>query len=122
MAATNQWATVLGAGAILAVAGCETFQSAAPAVTPEMVAMAAADGNTAKSLASGRRLLAMRCTSCHSLVPISKYRAVEWPARVDQMADRARLNASDQAQITAYLVAVRRSLSPTQTGSGDAGR
>jgi len=113
MTTTNRWASVLSSGVILTVAGCETFQTVAPAVTPEMIAVAAPDGGTAESLAVGRRLLATRCISCHSLVPIAKYPATQWPAQVEKMSSRANLSSSEQAQITAYLVTARRSL-PTQ--------
>jgi len=100
----------LAAISALALASCETLQPGAPPVTPAMTRMAEADGWSAQILAGGRRLLAMRCTSCHSLEPIAKYSAVEWRTNVSKMADRAGLNETEIREITCYLVAARQTL------------
>ncbi|MFA7343081.1 MAG: hypothetical protein WC003_02140 [Terrimicrobiaceae bacterium] len=92
------------------LAGCESMKSGAPAVNPEMAQVAAANGEPVETLAIGRRLLATRCTSCHSLEPISKYTSAQWRANVLRMAGRARLNDAETRQVTAYIVAARESL------------
>lgn len=95
---------------VAGLAGCEALQSGAPPINPEMVRVAAARGDSMETLAVGRRLLAMRCTGCHALEPISNYTSAEWQANVRDMADRAGLNEQQVRQITSYLVAARESL------------
>jgi mono/diheme cytochrome c family protein len=90
--------------------GCQSLTSTAPAVSPAMAESAKDEGFSAEQLAAGRNLLLMRCISCHSLVPISKYPAQRWPELVASMSERAGLNEIQRAQITAYLVAARKSL------------
>ena len=67
-------------------------------------------GFSPENLATGRNLLLTRCISCHSLVPIGKFSAQRWPELVASMSERASLNETERAQITAYLVAARKSL------------
>jgi len=95
---------------VIGFAGCEAMKSGAPAVNPEMTRVATANGDTLETLATGRRLLAMRCTSCHALAPIPKYSPAEWRTNVFRMANRAGLNEAETKQIAAYLVAARESL------------
>lgn len=90
--------------------GCEAMKSGAPAVNPEMVRAAAANGDSVETLSAGRRLLAMRCTGCHGLEPVAAYTSVEWRANVRSMAGRAKLSGEEEREITAYLVAARESL------------
>jgi len=93
-----------------ALASCETTQSTAPQVDPAMTRVAQADGIPPEALAEGRRLLAARCTSCHSLEPIAKNSTDEWRANVREMSQRAGLSEREEQEITAYLVAARKSL------------
>lgn len=95
---------------LLALAGCEVLQNGAPPVTPAMTRIAGESGEPAESLFEGRRLLAQRCTNCHALEPVSKYSAVQWTGNVRRMAGRARLSETETREITAYLVAARKSL------------
>lgn len=91
-------------------AGCEAMQSGAPAITPAMMRAAAVHGDSPETLATGRRLLAMRCTTCHALEPVANYTSAEWRANVRDMADRAKLTEAQIRQVTAYLIAARESL------------
>ena len=100
-------ALVLG---VILNSGCQSLTLTAPPVSPAMVMSAKDQGFSAEQLASGRNLLLSRCISCHSLVPISKYPAQRWPELVASMSERAGLNEIQRAQITAYLVAARKSL------------
>ena len=90
--------------------GCQSLMSTAPVVSPAMVASASEQGFPSEHLTAGRNLLLTRCISCHSLVPISKYPAERWPEIVASMSERAGLDETQRAQITAYLVAARKNL------------
>jgi hypothetical protein len=72
--------------------------------------VAKTQGFLPENLATGRNLLLTRCISCHSLVPIGKFSAQRWPELAASMSERASLNETERAQITAYLVAARKSL------------
>jgi hypothetical protein len=63
-----------------------------------------------RSSKMGRDDFAVAVISCHSLVPISKYPAQRWPELVASMSKRAGLDDIQRAQVTAYLVAARKSL------------
>lgn len=90
--------------------GCATLQTGAPPVTPAMTRIATTGGGSADTLNEGRRLLAMRCTSCHGLEPVGKYSVSEWRSNVAKMSGRAGLSEAEKQEITAYLVAARQSL------------
>ena len=101
------------AGAVLVATlnfGCQSLTSTAPAVSPAMAESARDQGFSAAHLSAGRNVLLTRCISCHSLVPIGKYPAQRWPEIVASMSKRAGLDETQRAQITAYLVAARKSL------------
>lgn len=95
---------------VAGLAGCEAMKSGAPAINAEMTKAAAANGDSLETLATGRRLLATRCASCHSLEPIAKFTPAQWEANVLRMANRAGLSEPEAQKITAYLVAACESL------------
>jgi mono/diheme cytochrome c family protein len=101
---------LLGGGLLLTLAGCAAIEATAPAVTP---AMAATARQSVGQLEQGRRLLATRCTNCHSLEPVAKYSPAEWRELVAKMAERSNLSATEQLQIADYLVAARESVLPS---------
>jgi len=98
------------AGFVVCVAGCASFQAGAPAITPAMVKVAQSAGGSLEKLESGRRLLAMRCTTCHVLEPVGNYTVQEWSDNVEDMADRSGLESEEQQEIQAYLTAARKTL------------
>ena len=75
-----------------------------------MVQVAKTAGDSFEKLEKGRRLLAMRCTTCHALEPIGNYTAPEWSDIVEDMADRSGLKNEEQQEIQAYLTAARKTL------------
>jgi mono/diheme cytochrome c family protein len=95
---------------VAGLVGCEAMESGAPVINPQMTKAAAANGESIETIAAGRRLLATRCTNCHSLEPIAKYTSEQWKVNVLSMADRAGLREQETQRITAYLVAARESL------------
>jgi mono/diheme cytochrome c family protein len=90
--------------------GCQSLTATAPAVSLAIAESGKDEGFSVAYLAAGRNLLLTRCISCHSLVPISKYSSQRWPEVVASMSERAGLDETQRAQITAYVVAARRSL------------
>lgn len=98
------------AGLVLFIAGCASFQAGAPAITPAMVKVAQTSGDSLEKLERGRRLLAMRCTTCHALEPVGNYTVQEWSDIVEDMADRSGLKNDEQQEIRAYLAAARKTL------------
>lgn len=101
---------VLIAGGLV---GCEVMNSGAPPINSEMMKAAAANGNSPEVIASGRSLLATRCTSCHSLEPVAAYTPTQWRANVVRMSNRAGLRDDEAQKIIAYLVAARESQNDT---------
>lgn len=51
--------------------------------------------------------MAMRCTSCHSLEPISEYTPEEWGDIVHDMADRSGLDEQEEKLVANYLKTAR---------------
>jgi len=104
---------LLGLTVALAVlTGCMGFKPAAPPVNQAIAAEGLKRGATWAELDNGRRLLAMRCTNCHSLEPISSRTPSEWCQVVEDMSERSGLSPKETEEITHYLISVRESDSP----------
>jgi hypothetical protein len=86
---------------LLSFSGCETTKP--PAVTEAM----ARGGASQERLTEGRALFVSRCIDCHSLPPITKYSAEEWPGLVGKMSGRAHLSADQKESVIAYILAAR---------------
>lgn len=95
-------ATCMAAG----LGGCAGMGVTAPAVTPAMVATS---GAPAATLNAGRELFATRCTACHNAEPVSSRSADGWRRVVDQMSNRAKLQAGERSALLAYLAAAQSS-------------
>lgn len=93
--------TVVAAGSV-ALGGCAVV-STAPPVTPALVV--ASGGKSAAILAMGREIFAGRCTTCHSADPVGKFSVAKWREIVRDMSHRAKLDASQEAALLAYLSA-----------------
>ncbi|HYY12920.1 MAG TPA: hypothetical protein VE758_00645 [Chthoniobacterales bacterium] len=69
---------------------------------------AVVEGNVDLTLVQrGRRLFARRCIECHTLPPIWRYQAEDWPQIVNSMAHRAALRPTEREAIVAYVLAAR---------------
>jgi len=56
-------------------------------------------------LQNGRTLLVQKCgNSCHTTPMPSSHPAAEWPAKLDEMAERSHLDPMQRALIEKYLV------------------
>jgi mono/diheme cytochrome c family protein len=62
-------------------------------------------GASMETLKSGREVFVYRCTSCHTIDPVSRHPMAYWRHAVEDMASRAKLTASEHAAIVAYLSA-----------------
>src|SRR4029453_11517866 len=69
--------------------------------------MAAEGGTSASSLESGRRLYTGRCATCHSIDPVTKHSPDRWRAILDDMANEAKLSASEKSAGLTYILAPR---------------
>lgn len=59
-------------------------------------------------LERGRSLFVERCSGCHSLPKPSSHERARWPGLVAKMAARAKVDASGERAISAYLVSTSR--------------
>ena len=58
------------------------------------------------TLQEGRSLVLHKCGGCHKTPMPTDHLATEWPLKIDEMADRAHLDADERRMISAYLVAM----------------
>lgn len=56
-------------------------------------------------LQRGRDLLIHHCSGCHLTPSPRDHRAADWPAEVDEMRERSKLEPAEVALITQYLTA-----------------
>jgi cytochrome c5 len=63
-------------------------------------------GTTLEDLERGRRLYVRRCSGCHNLFLPRAFPPERWPAQVDDMAQKARLGASERDDVVRFLVAL----------------
>lgn len=72
----------------------------------------ATDADAARShrdvaqLNAGRAQLIEHCSGCHQTPSPREHRASDWPAQVDDMAERAHLSDAQRIAITLYLTTV----------------
>lgn len=78
----------------------------APRTPPAVTASDASRANVEiADLQHGRTLLIQKCgNSCHATPMPSSHPAAEWPAKLDEMAERSHLDPMQRALIEKYLV------------------
>lgn len=91
------------AGALL-LGGCVSLEAVAPPVTPALAGRTRGDAST---LATGRSIYLMQCTSCHAPESVSAH-AGKWPGIIRDMAERAKLSAAQEQAVLAYVLAASR--------------
>ncbi len=90
--------------AVLLLAGCANLETAAPPITPMLVARGHADAST---LGAGRSLYLTKCASCHAPVTVLEH-AGKWPGIIREMAPRAKLAPEQERAVLAYVLAAER--------------
>jgi hypothetical protein len=91
---------------ICLLVSCETANSVPP-VTPQMASVTKQHHVDLATLREGRTLLVHRCIECHTLPPLWRYSAEDWPEIVNSMSHRASLKPAECEAIVAYILAVR---------------
>ena len=91
---------------ICLLVSCETANYVPP-VTPQMASAAKQHPVDLATLREGRMLLVQRCIECHTLPPLWRYSAEDWPEIVNSMSHRASLKPAEREAIVAYILAVR---------------
>ena len=104
------------AGAALAVFASGCVGTVPPPVSPAMLRVSR--GATAQTLEAGRTTLTTRCASCHQVYPVAAYSAARWAEIVEEMAERTKLDASQQAALLAYLTAAHATPPSAPTPAG----
>ncbi len=65
-------------------------------------------GTSAADLERGRRLYVRRCSGCHTLYLPAAYPPEDWPALVEAMSDKARLDPAERTDVTRFVVTLAR--------------
>jgi mono/diheme cytochrome c family protein len=104
----------LGACCVFALGSCETNPTAAFPPAHALAATVGAGQNAdVATLDRGRKIYTTSCTECHVARPIAQHSVEEWRHFIAIMAPRAALQPADRAALEAYVIAARRSLSPS---------
>ena len=82
------------------IAACAGTPPLATGVDADRVHVALAD------LQQGRTLLVQKCGGCHHTPLPSEHLATDWPKKLDEMSERAKLDRNQRRAIEAYLVAM----------------
>jgi hypothetical protein len=96
---------LLGATALLALAGCAGVSSPPPPVT---AAIALRAHRSSDELSAARRVFSSRCIECHTLPAINSQSIEAWPHILNTMSVRAGLTAAEHDALLAYIVAAHR--------------
>jgi hypothetical protein len=79
--------------------------AACGAPPPHATAMDAQRANVALAeLEAGRTLLLQKCGRCHAVPHPNRYAAVDWPAKVDDMTERSKIDPAQRTSIELYLM------------------
>lgn len=100
------------------VAGCVSIEQTVPPVSSGMVGFVQRPGTDAQRLESGRRVYLARCIGCHSAEPIEKYSFDQWRMILPAMAEEAKLNDTQAADLEAYVFTARRFLDAGGVAAG----
>jgi cytochrome c5 len=95
---------IMGTRRALAI-GLVTMAACARSLPPNATATDAQRARVELAeLQQGRQLLIRKCGNCHQTPLPSQHTAADWPGKLDEMADRANLDALQRRVIGQYLV------------------
>jgi cytochrome c553 len=87
------------------VVALATSSACARRSPPQVTAVDAERGNVEiAELQQGRKLLLGKCAGCHKTPMPTDHTAAQWPKLIDEMADKAKLDATQRGLITKYLI------------------
>lgn len=89
-----------------ALCGCAGTPYPHPVQADVAVAQKQRAGVTFEDLEQGRSLYLSRCGACHQVVDPKSVAPSKWPHEVEEMRERAKLDARDVDQIVSYLVTI----------------
>jgi mono/diheme cytochrome c family protein len=95
----------MGLGIALTLFGaCARIQMPTPTGADAARAGSRWPGTTVADLDRGRSLYVAHCSSCHQPVAPTRIPANEWPAHLEEMAERAHLSTEEASLVERYLV------------------
>lgn len=101
---SRRFALALFFSGALLLGGCVSLETVAPPVTPVLAARTRGDVST---LATGRSIYLVQCTSCHAPAPVPAH-AGKWPGIIRDMAPRSKLSPAQEQAVLAYVLAASR--------------
>jgi mono/diheme cytochrome c family protein len=96
----------VAAGFGAALFGCAGTPYPRPVQADIAVAQKQRAAVTLEDLEQGRSLYLSRCGSCHQAVDPKSVAPSKWPHEVEEMRERAKLDADDVDNIVLYLVTI----------------
>lgn len=104
-------ATILAAGLVALLAGCQSLDQIAPPVSALGVPAA-----QATRIAEGRDIYVTRCAKCHAPEPVTDFTAAEWTTILADMAEETNLDEQETRAVRDYVMAVLRAQPSTASG------
>ena len=71
--------------------------------TPVEIHTEAAQKTESPQIAEGKNIYTTKCTRCHSPKPVERWTVKQWVPILDNMAQKARLDANEKANVAAYV-------------------
>ncbi len=95
-------------GLMATLVSCATLEQLAPPVDPMLVELGTIGPPDIAALTHGREIYLTNCVRCHGPEPVARYPLHRWTSIIDRMATRAKLKVDQEADVLAYVLAVRR--------------
>lgn len=107
----------MAGGTALLGGACATVYVPRPSLADAQRVAEQWPGTTVADLEQGRSLYLARCTRCHQPFEPREFPPEQWPREVTEMMKRSKLDATEAAGITRYLVTMS-TLAPGASDSG----
>jgi len=82
------------------IAGCRSLSELAPPVDS---AAGASVGGGVEPLRRGRRIYITTCAKCHAVTAVDDYTRIKWREILPEMIEESNLDATEAADVTAYI-------------------
>ena len=114
------WTPPLLALIVIIIAGCMSLERMAPPAEGEVVAAGQRFGFTQETLQRGRHIYLNQCIQCHTVEPIDRYSLAEWHDILPEMNAESKLNATQAAELKAYIRAAHEAMTAAMRDGGEA--